>query len=229
MKKILLASASKAFLARNRDLLARKDIRLETTHSGAEAIRLHKEQQFDLILSELRLEDIGGDSLCSLVRSEESSTKVAVILICHDNPDEHARVGQSGADAKIIRPVQPDQIIDAVGSLLGMQIGRVKRALFTVRVLSKKGEVEFSCVSIDISVSGIFLETEYSLDLGDRIVCQFTLPGASQIVVEGDVVRSVKTLESTYKYGVQFVGLPFASRKEIERYVASVVMPSAHL
>jgi len=223
MKKILLASASKSFLRRNKDLLTRGEIQILTTNSGAEAVQLHKEHNFDLILSELRLEDMGGDTLCAMVRSEESLMNVAVILICYDNPDENARVGQSGADAKIIRPVQPDQIIDTVSSLLAVQIGRVKRALFTVRVLSKKGTVEFSCVSIDISSSGIFLETEYYLDLGDRIICQFTLPGASEIETEGDVVRSVKTPESIYKYGVQFVGLPLSSRREIESYVASVV------
>lgn len=222
MKKILLASTSKAFLARNKDLLTRGDIQTFTTDSCAEAIRLHKEQNFDLILSELRLQDMGGDSLCSILRSEEGPTKAAFILICHDNPDEHARAVQSGADAKIIRPIQPDQIIDTVGSLLGVQIGRAKRALFTVRVLSKKGEVDFSCISIDISISGIFLETDNYLDLGDRIICRFTLPGSSEIETEGDVVRSVKTLEGIYKYGVQFAGLPFTSRKEIERYVASV-------
>jgi len=223
MKKILLASTSTAFLARNKDLLTRGDLQIFTTNSCSEAIRLHKEQNFDLILSELRLEDMGGHALCSIVRSEENSAKPGVILICHDNPDEHARVGQSGADAKIIRPIQPDQILDTVGSLLGVQIGRVKRALFTVRVLSKKGVVAFYCVSIDISITGIFLETDYCLELGDRIICQFTLPGASEIETEGDVVRSVKAPEGVYKYGVQFVGLPFTSRKKIESYVASVL------
>lgn len=226
MIKILIASASKPFLQRNKDLLTRGYIQIFTTTSGDEAVRLHREHQFDLILAELRLEDMGGDALCSAVRTEESLKQVAVILICHDHPEEHVRVGQSGADAKIIRPVQPEQIIDAVGSLLGLQLGRVKRALFMVRVLSRKGDVEFCCVSIDISVTGIFLETDYYLDLGDRIICQFTPPGASQMEVEGDVARSVKTQDNRYKYGVQFVGLPLQFRKEIEKYVISVVQKS---
>lgn len=222
MKKILLASTSKSFLQRNKDLLTRGNIQIYTTANGTEAVRLHREHDFDLILSELRLEGICGDALCSTVRSEEGSKKVAVILICHDNSDDHARVGQSGADAKIIRPIQPEQIIDAVGSLLGLQLGRVKRALFSVKVLSKKGGVEFCCVSIDISVTGIFLETDYYLDLGDRIICRFTLPGGSEIEAEGDVARSVKTQENVFKYGVHFVSLPLIYRKEIERYVAAV-------
>lgn len=199
----------------------REDFRLITAQSGAEALQLQKEHLFDLIMSDLHLHDMGGDTLCSTLRNEEIVQNPAIILICYDKATEHDRVARSGADAKIIRPVQPEQIIDTVGSLLDMQIGRTKRAMFTVKVVSKKGAVEFYCLSLDISITGILLETEYHLDIGDRIVCQFTLPGACQIATEGNVVRSIKAQEKVYKYGIQFVGLSRSSHKEIESFVAS--------
>jgi len=102
-----------------------------------------------------------------------------------------------------------------------MQLSRTKRALFSVKVLSKMGAVEFDCISRDISITGILLEAEYHLAIGDRIICQFTLPGADQIETEGDVVRSVKTLERIYLYGVQFVGLPLSSRRVIDNFVVT--------
>lgn len=222
MKKILLVSSSKSFLERNKNLLKREDFQIITAQSGAEALQLQKEYHFDLIMSDLHLLDMEGDKLSLSLRSEKISKKVAIILICFDSVDELSRIANSGADAKIIRPVQPEQILETVGSLLDMEIGRPKRVMFTVKVLSKKGEVEFDCISIDISITGILLETEYPLNIGDRIICQFTLPGASQIETQGDVVRSVKILDSTYKYGVHFVGLAHTSRKEIVSYVTSV-------
>ena len=221
MKKILLVSSSKSFLDRSKNLLARDDFQVITAQSGAEALQLQKKYLFDLILSDLHLQDVGGDTLCSGIRSEDIAKNTAIILICYDNKDEHTRIAKCGADAKIIRPVQPEKILETVGSLLNMQLGRTKRAFFTVKVLIKKGEVEFCCVSIDISITGILLETDYHLDIGDRIICLFTLPGASQIETEGDVVRSIRVQESIYKYGVQFVGLPLSFRKEIENYVTS--------
>jgi len=219
MKKILLASSSKSFLQRNRNLLTRENFQLFTAHGGAEALQLHKEHLFDLVLADLHLKDMGGDALCSLLRSEIAD--VAVILICYDKPDEHERVARCGADAKIIRPIQPEQMIETIGSLLDMQLTRTKRAIFKVRVLSKKGTMEFYCLSLDISITGILLETGNHLDIGDRIICQFTLPGSSRIETEGDVVRSIKTPD-LFKYGVQFVGLSLSFRREIEHYVASV-------
>lgn len=216
-----MVSSSKSFLARNKNLLTREDFQLNTAQSGAEAFQLHREHRFDLIIADLHLHDMGGDTLCANLRSGEIAQNVAILLICYDKAAEHVRVAQSGADAKIIRPVQPEQIIDTVGSLLDMPLGRTKRAMFTVKVVSKKGAVEFYCVSRDISITGILLETEYHLDIGDRIICQFTLPGASQIEAEGDVVRSSKAQESAYLYGVQFVGLPLSSRRLIDNFVVT--------
>ena len=216
-----MVSSSKSFLARNKNLLTREDFQLYTAQNGAEAFQLHQEHHYDLIMADLHLHDMGGDTLCVNLRSGEVAQNVAILLICYDKADEHARVAQSGADAKIIRPVQPEQIIDSVGSLLDMQLGRTKRAMFTVKVVSKKGGVEFYCLSRDISITGILLETEYHLDIGDRIICQFTLPGASLIETEGDVVRSCKVQESTNLYGVQFVGLPLSSRRVIDNFVVA--------
>lgn len=219
MKKILIASASKPFLTRNKNLLTRSDFQIMTTHSGNNALQLHGEMLCDLIISDMQLEDMGGDELCAAVRGSSAAPGVAFILICYDKLDEHIRADNSGADAKIIRPIQPEQMIDTVGSLLDVNICRTKRVMFKVLVLSKKDDVRFYCESLDISISGIMLETGYHLVLGDRIVCQFTLPDSVEITSEGDVVRTVKTSECLYRYGVQFVGLPFASRKAIEQYV----------
>lgn len=222
MKKILLASASKSFLQRNKNLLTRENFRLFTAQSGAEVLQLQKEHCFDLILADLKLRDMDGDAVCSCLRSDETSKDVAIVLVCYDSPDEHARVARCGADAKIIRPIQPDQVIETVGSLLNLQLARTKRAIFKVRVLSKKGLNEFYCVSLDISITGILLETGHNLDVGDRIICQFTLPGLSQIENEGDVVRAAKMPTAVHLYGVQFIALPLSSRREIESYIASV-------
>jgi CheY-like chemotaxis protein len=223
LKKILLVSSSKSFLERNKTLLTREDFLLMTAYCGVEALQLHQEYHFDLIVADLHLHDMGGDDLCTRLRITIVSTAVAIILICYDKAEEHARIARSGADAKIIRPVQPEQIIDTVGGLLNVSIGRTKRAIFKVNVLSRKGEVKFSCMSLDISITGILIETSYNLDIGDRIICQFTLPGGSKIESEGDVVRCVKTHSSLDRYGIQFIALPLGYRREIERYIAADV------
>jgi CheY-like chemotaxis protein len=73
MKKVLLASASRVFLKRNANLLKGRGFQLITTLSGAEALKLHKENLFDLVLADLKLEDMCGCTLLSMVRDEETS------------------------------------------------------------------------------------------------------------------------------------------------------------
>lgn len=82
MKKVLLTSSSKTFLERNMNLLTNKGFRFFTATNGSETIRLHQEHLFDLILSDLELEDMDGCVLCSEVRRTESSQPVSIVLIC---------------------------------------------------------------------------------------------------------------------------------------------------
>jgi CheY-like chemotaxis protein len=112
VKKILIVSSSKSFLERSKNLLTGKDFQVNIAQSGAEALQLQKEYSFNLILSDMHLQDMGGDTLCSTIRNTDITKKTIIILICYDNADEHERVVKSGAVAKFIRPVQPEQIIE---------------------------------------------------------------------------------------------------------------------
>jgi CheY-like chemotaxis protein len=220
MKKVLLASASRVFLKRNANLLKGRGFQLFTVLSGAEALKLHKENFFDLILADLKLDDMCGCTLFSLLRDQETSQQVPVILICHKISGSIERVEQSGASAMLLKPIDPVQLIETIGSFLDMQIGRNKRVVLNVKVLVKKIDLEFYCHSYDISTAGILLESEYILDLGTVIVCRFTLPGSSQIETEGEVVRYVSTVEYKSLYGVKFVDLPLPYYRSIENYLA---------
>jgi AmiR/NasT family two-component response regulator len=42
-------------------------------------------------------------------------------------PDNIARVEQSGADAMLLKPIEPISLIETIGSFLGLEIGRSKR------------------------------------------------------------------------------------------------------
>jgi len=221
MKKVLLASASRAFLNRITNLLLKRGFQLFTATSGAEALKLHHEHFFDLILSDLELEDMGGNKFCSLTHSGESLRYVPVILTCHNIPASIEKVRRSGASAILIKPIDPLQLVETIGRFIDLQIGKSKRVVLKVTVISRKHEQEFTCFSHDLSNTGILLETDYQLELGNRIVCRFALPGSCQIEAEGEVIRSMCTLEGKALYGVKFIDLPLSCRRGIDDYVAS--------
>lgn len=222
MKKVLLASTAKVFLKRNANLLTGRGFELITTTSGNSALNLHEEYRFDLILADLRLDEMSGCTLCSLIRSGSIAPQVPIILICHNIAGSIERVEQSGASAMLLKPVDPIKLLETVGSFLHERIGRSRRVVLQVNVVSKVLNLDFTCHSHDISNSGILLETEYQLPMGSRITCSFALPGSCTIVSEGEVIRFMTAAECANLYGVKFIGLPSSHRLAIDDYINSM-------
>jgi len=221
MKKVLLASASRIFLKKSSSLLSQRGFQLITLSNGSEALRLHADYQFDLILADLQLEDMSGCTLCSLVRREERVRHIPVVLICHNIEGSIKRIEESGASAMLLKPIEPVQLLETIGSFIDLQMVRSNRVMLNVKVLSRKSDLEFSGLSHDISKTGILLETENQLDVGSRIICRFALPGSCQVEIEGEVMRAMNTWECKNLYGIKFTALPLPFRREIDNYVTT--------
>lgn len=202
--------------------MRRTEFRVLSAFSGEAALQLHKDEPVDLIITELSLDDMGGDALCALVRNDPTYKDVPLIMIYNDSHDELARVEQSLANIWIVRPVQPLQLLKSVGQFLTVQLIRSKRVPLRVTVYSKKRDLVFYCMSHDVSVTGMLLETVEQLDKGERIECHFTLREQNEVETEGEVVRSVRTIDGAHQYGIQFVSLSREFRKAIDTYVANV-------
>jgi len=231
MNKILLASKYQVVLRNNANLLMNWGFQLFMTTTGAEALKLHAEHHFDLILCDFELEDMGGCTLCSLVRKEEKSLYVPIIITCHNLPGSIKRARQNNASAILLKPIDPIQFLETIGKFVEFNLVRSKRVMLKVYVISKKQNLEFHCISHDISNTGMLLESEHHLALGTRITCQFTLPGSCRIETEGEVTRCAKGAEFTNLYGLRFIALPLTCRRAIDGYVtatdysASAILP----
>ncbi len=221
MKKVLLASEYKVFLRRNTNLLMRRGFQLFTATSGGQALNLLDNHHFDLIIADFKLDDMSGCTLCSLIRKEDKFKHLPVILACHNIPGSIERVEQSGATAMLLKPIDPLQMLETIGSFIGLHLGRSKRVVLKVKVVSTEANLEFFCYSHDISNTGILLETDYQLALRSRINCQFTLPDLYQIETDGEIIRCMSAMECENLYGVKFIALPLSCRRAIDNYVAA--------
>jgi len=221
VKKVLLTSSSKAFLKRNITLLTGKGFQLFTATSGSEAISLHQTHRFDLILSDLELEDIDGCTLCAEVHKAEPSSGVSVVIICLNTSESLGKVRHSNADAILLRPIDPTQLLVTIGSFIDMQLARSKRVRFTVDVSGRKETTEFSCIAHDISSTGILIGTDFELTAGDRISFRFKLIDSTQVQTDVEVARCINSPDSTMLYGAKFIDLPESKRDAIKKYIAA--------
>lgn len=234
MKKILLASGYISFLTRNSNLLRNRGFSIFTAKNGGDALNLHKEHHFDLILADFKLEEMGGCTLCSLIRKGEDAPKVPIIITCHNFPGSIERVSECGASRMLLKPIEPISLMEAVSEFLDSSLVRSRRVVLKVNVLSTAYDQEFICYSHDLSNTGILLETDYQLAIGSRITCKFTLENISDIEAEGEVTRMLSGLECENLYGVKFIALPLSCHKNIDRFIsantatAELTEPSAH-
>lgn len=222
MKRVLIASKYSSFLNKKSNLLMRMGFHIHTAMHGAEAFKLHEKHHFDLILIDSKLEDMCGTSFCTLIRQGNVSPRVHIMFACYQTPGTIQRAEECGADTILTKPIDPINLIEMMGAVLNLKLTRAPRVELRVKVLCKSQYSEFSCVSHDISTTGILLETEYELFLGERIICQFILTDQLPVTVEGVVIRFKTAPEYMYFYGVKFLSLPVSVRERIDEYIASI-------
>lgn len=221
MKQILIASATPTFVERNENLLRRAAFRILSATTAADVLQRVAAEPVDLLLLDIHLADMDGADLCRLVRQGTPVQQPAILLICHDTAEDFTQLKESGADALIARPIRPLQLLKTVGQFLPMLLIRSRRAALRVKVITRKDPVEFYCLSHNISITGMLVETEYHLEVGDLVDCQFTIPGSVDVAVDGEVVRTARTMDGAFQYGICFSNLARIFRQEIERYVAA--------
>ena len=223
MKKILLTSASRSFIERNESLLRRSAFRLLAAETAAAAMQFLLRESVDLILIDIHLADMAGELFCAQLRRDEAVRTPFILLVCRDSAADFARLKTVGADVLIARPIKPLQLIQTVGQFLTVQLIRSRRVSLRTKVISSKNHVEFFCLSHDISCTGMMLETEHSFGAGTIISCQFVIPGPIQLETEAEIVRSARTMDGAYQYGIRFTALTRQCRQEIDRYIAAMV------
>ena len=221
MKKILLINPVTESLARDKNILDRDDLRIFTATTAEEGLSIHREEMVNLLLTELDLPDMGGDELCSRIRQEQALRRVSVIVVCRDLPEEIKRAESCGANARLLKPVTREQLDDCVGKLLSVPMRQDCRVLIRAQVYSERGATTLFGTSRDISVSGLLLESDGLLAVGDRISCMFFLPGASQISAVGEVVRTTRLSRIMNQYGIRFISLYPQVHTELENFVAA--------
>jgi hypothetical protein len=65
------------------------------------------------------------------------------------------------------------------------------RELLHVTIEKTVSAKHFVCNSLDISLTGILIETTKTFNQGDRHSCSFLLPNVTQIQLTGEIVRTI--------------------------------------
>lgn len=119
MKKILIADDSKT----TRQVLnfSLSDAGFEVTEAidGLDAFQLMEKEQFDLLITDLKMPRMDGLELTRKIRTDGKHRYTPVVILTTESSDEKKQEGKkAGASCWIVKPFQPDQLLQLVNMSL---------------------------------------------------------------------------------------------------------------
>lgn len=124
MAKVLLADSSVTIQKVVELVLQDKGFEVKAVNSGGEALAALESFNPDMVIADVKLQDINGYELAEKVRSSAATQNVPVLLIAgaFEPVDEELRE-KSGASDSIIKPFESEDLLEKINVLLGAPAG----------------------------------------------------------------------------------------------------------
>ena len=117
-KKILIVDDLRPIVEAEKNILSRSGFSIFTATSGEEALKIHRAEKVDLIISDLNMPGMGGDELCSIIKRDDSLKNVSIIIICFNKKSEIEKCEACGANSFITKPIKPEELFRKVSGFL---------------------------------------------------------------------------------------------------------------
>ncbi len=97
------------------------DFAVEEAKDGQEGLdkALQSEQPFDLILTDLNMPNMDGLTMIQKLRETEAYADTPIVMLTTESGEDKKSMGHnSGISAWLVKPFQPDSLIETVGGML---------------------------------------------------------------------------------------------------------------
>jgi len=218
MKKLLITNDIKPVLESEQNMLSRNKIEILTASSGADILRIHGDEEVDLIIMNLKMSSMDGDVVCTTIRNSDALKKVSIIIICDNDKSEISRCQACGANAFITNPVDYKEVFRNIKKFLYVAERNDLRIIFQVFIKGEQNDRFFFANTENISISGILLQTDEVIEKGERATCSFFLDN-DLITLKGKIMRVLEKENNQFNYGIQFININLSTQKKLEEFI----------
>jgi CheY-like chemotaxis protein/Tfp pilus assembly protein PilZ len=176
-KTILLVDDVPFFSEIAKDFFRRDQVRLLTATSGAEAMETIRKTRPDIVFLDLYMPGGDGDLVCKEIKSDPILKSIPVIILTgSNNPRDVERCQQAGCNAFIKKPLTREYVLEAYRKLVRVPIWSGKRVRVNFpSAFGIHASKEYPANTWDISVGGLFLETEQLQTVNSAIIIQLRM------------------------------------------------------
>ncbi|RLL53065.1 response regulator [Mariprofundus sp. EBB-1] len=117
--KILIVEDSMMVRMTVKRTLASVDFAVVEAKDGAEGLAAAKADTFDLILTDLNMPNMDGLTMIRHIRELPAYSETPIVMLTTESGEDKKAIGHgSGVSAWLVKPFEPDHLIEVVGSML---------------------------------------------------------------------------------------------------------------
>jgi len=117
--KILIVEDSMMVRMTVKRTLASVDFDVVEAKDGAEGLAQAEAGTFDLILTDLNMPNMDGLTMIRHIRQLPAYAETPIVMLTTESGEEKKAIGHgSGVSAWLVKPFEPDHLIEVVGSML---------------------------------------------------------------------------------------------------------------
>jgi DNA-binding response OmpR family regulator len=221
MKKILIVNDLKNLFTADNGFFKRSDLRFFTAATNEEVLNTHIREKLDLIVSKLNMPGMRSEELFDIILQSKGLQNVLTIMVCEDSRMGRVRCTQCPVDVLLTAPLDADLLQRKMQELIEEAPRQAYRTALQAAVNGTFDSKTIAGFTVNISLTGMLVETEEKLPEGDRISFTFALPDGTPIDVKGGRVRTFthRSAPQVWKCGVRFTDISESAKTAIEAFV----------
>jgi CheY-like chemotaxis protein len=214
----LLCSPSPLEAELKETVVWRDDVSRHLARTADEALEKAAEVHPDIVIIDRDM--TGADRIVIALRKSGATRRSSIVVIARGELDPiEVELLEAGANAVFRLPVSPDWD-GRLERLLTVPVRKEARLPVRFEMEARGGEGVESCSAtvLNLSISGMLIDTPSPLQIGDDLDLSFQLPDSDNVIRgTGRVVRKAGRTH----FGIEFYGLEGDGPAEIEAYVKS--------
>lgn len=225
--KILLVDDTRLFLELEKSFLKFSPVRVLTAGNGMEALEIARAERPNLIYMDLHMPQMDGALCCAVLKGDPILRVIPVIMVTSAGKEEDVRLcREAGCDDFLTKPVNRREFLEKGRKFLDRIDRREVRIPCKVLVKFRAHNVYFSGISEDISSGGVFVATDFDIELNTPVELAFELPETGCLLegVKGKVAwqnsaKSILKPSLPPGFGVEFTNLTGKAAETIKSFV----------
>ena len=228
-QKVLVVDDVSMFVELEKDFLQLSAVKVLTARDGQQALKICQDERPDLVFTDLHMPLMNGAECCLAIKKDPALRSIPVVLIASEGKEDDRRISlEAGCDDFLTKPLDRHLFLETARRLLPTIDRRDRRVPCRFNVKYRTFGVTLSGFAADLSQHGLYLATDFGVQLGTQLDLIFALPEPFGSIIQtkarvswlnGQGTR--QKLSLPFGFGVEFISLNEVAAAGIRSFIES--------